>query len=394
MKMKGKKSIALINFHYAHNYGAVLQSLALYTFLKQKGYDVQVINYQPYYQKQYYIQYPNPVIAAYWRYRMCWREPRNLRLYQAVRWAASTLYGYRKAGKRAIVIQAFQPFVDKHLNQTQKYSTLHALRKNPPLADIYICGSDQIWNPDVTFGLDPAYFLDFGNQQTKRIAYAVSPCSALDISIFDEQLMKFLPAFDAISLRENEKRNEIEQIYKNKVHLCMDSTFLLSQEDYQSYEEPIDEQEPYILVYAFKETDGNKLIREVLDAVTRLLPYPVVDISLEHIAWNQEVRRRYAVTPGQFLSYCKNAKYIVTNSFHGTAFSIIYRKQFVSVAKTGTARRMTELMETLGMANALIRGKQQITVLPVIDYAASEEQITHRTNDSKIYLSNVVRRMI
>lgn len=384
------RSIDLINFHFANNYGAVLQCLALQTFIEKQGGNVHIIDYRPYYQRQYYIKYPSPFRGAYWKYKREQGMPLLKRIYDALRWFARTIYQYQFASNRASIQRAFQPFVHKHLHLTRQYSSLRALRRNPPNADIYICGSDQLWNPNVTFGLDPAYFLDFGVKKTRRYAFSVSPCAALDESIYGKQLAQLLQRFDAISLREAEKRDLIERLYKQKVDICMDSTFLLSAQDYEQFEEPLEIQEPYILVYAFKESDGNVRMKEVLETVVAQLNYKVIDISLDNVHWQLNVQRKFAITPGQFLSYFKNAYYIVTNSFHGTAFSIIYQKQFISVTKTGTEQRVTELLEKLGLCSALIKGDLQPLVLNKLDYTIHKEQREQLIANSREYLRKLI----
>jgi hypothetical protein len=364
--------IALINFHFAHNYGAVLQCLALQTVLEQLGNDVNIIDYHPYYQEQYYVAYPNPIKCVYWRYKGSWEIKNPKRMYLALRWGLVTLVGYRNADKRKKLIKAFLPFCQKNLHLTQRYNSLHELKKKPPAADIYVCGSDQLWNPHVTFGLDPAFYLDFGDSDTKRIAYAVSPCKALDTQYFHKYLLRLLPVFDFVSLRESEKKSELEKYVQNPISICVDPTLLLKKEDYARFEEEIETQGPYILVYAFKESNDERM-RLAVESMSKILNYKVIDVSYEKIDWINDVIRQTPITPGQFLSYFKNAEFVVTNSFHGTAFSIIYEKQFISVTKEGTSQRMVELMTKLGLHNNLMFDKIPDQI-PDINYKDVEEK--------------------
>lgn len=383
MNSQGKKHIALINFHFAHNYGAVLESLSLKTILEKLGYSVQVVDYQPYYQKQYYIEYPNPFKAAYWRFKGEWDCSLGQRLIKAIKWGLVTVRNYKFSKQRHEMKNAFYPFVRKHFNLTEKYDSLGSLKKNPPIADIYICGSDQIWNPKVTFGLDPAYYLDFGSSQVTRVAYAISPCAALDTYFFKDELSKLLVNFKAISLREVEKKEELEDIYRKPIDICIDPTLLLEADDFRPFEEDIKESERYILVYAFTDHD-NTAIKAALNMAKEKYNLKVIDISYEKIDWTQSVERKYAVTPGEFLSLFKNASFIVTNSFHGTAFSIIYQKQFVCVPKKGTEHRMIELMRKLGAGDNLIIDNFQS--IKTIDYVQLNYYLANYRNESMRFL--------
>lgn len=382
------KKVSIINFHFAHNYGAVLQCLAMQTVLEKKRCRVTVIDYRPYYQEQYYARFPNPFKSAYWRFRCEWSQPLNKRLFRAAWWFFCTLKGYKNFRKRCEMKKAFEPFVKRNLHLTKIYNTYTDIKNCPPVSDLYICGSDQLWNPKVTSGLDPAYYLAFGNKDTLRIAYAVSPSNALDTNYFHKDLSSLLTAFTRISLREEEKKADLEKIAKKSITVCIDPTLLLDASDYCKFESPIDEKENFILVYAFKENDDYRII-ETARLAKEKLGFDVVDISFEKIQFGFDIVNKKAVTPGQFLSYFKKAQYVITNSFHGTAFSIIYKKDFLSIAKEGTAGRMVELLSKVGLRDCLIE-EQLCTELPNIDYINVEKLIAKYKKESQQFIDGVL----
>lgn len=345
--------ICLINFHYAYNYGALLQCLALKCILEKLGHDVSVINYRPAYQQQYYLEYPNPFESAVWAYRKFKHQCFKKRIYHAVGRFVRVLILYKEANSRRNLGKSIKPFVENQLNLTCEFKTYKALRENPPKCDAYICGSDQLWNPDVTWGLDPAYFLNFGSSHIKRIAYAVSPCG-LNIKEYYQELKEYSKIMDSISLREFDKKNELERLLKRNIEICPDPTLLLNIDDYTRYEEEISEKlNSYILVYAFDDGVNNKCLFDLALKARDYYGQEIVDISLEHLNWPYSIRKEFGVSPGKFLTYFKKASFIVTNSFHGTAFSIIYHKQFFAMPKSSTGARIRELLEKLDLENRL-----------------------------------------
>ncbi|MGC7870014.1 polysaccharide pyruvyl transferase family protein [Desulfosporosinus sp. SYSU MS00001] len=389
-KEKLNITVSLINFHFAHNYGAVLQCLALQTLLQKRGYDLHVIDYRPYYQQQYYTRYANPFRCMYWRYKLLWGEKKSKRIFQSVRWGACVICGYRQAGRRGQLEEAFDPFVRRNLCLTKRYNSLKELQKHPPKSDVYICGSDQVWNPLVTSGVDPAYYLDFGSDNHYRIAYAVSPCQALDTKYHRLLLSRLLGRFDAISLREAEKKAELEEHSNKSISICLDPTLLLHADDYYSFEEKIEDCDQYVLVYAFKETTGGNRIIGIVHEMQQRMKLRVIDISFEKIAWDIPVTKRFGITPGQFLTYFRNAAFVVTNSFHGTAFSIIYRRPFLSIPKDGTAQRMTELLNKLELGNCLAANNILPIGTPMPDYDHIAKRLEILCAESQQFLSQAL----
>lgn len=383
--------VNLLNFHFANNYGAVLECLALQKVLKKMGYDVRVIDYHPYYLEQFYTPYPNPFKGWYWRYKMNWDESVQKRLYLSFRWMFSSFLSYRFFFYKKKLRNVFTEFYSRNLNLTRRYNSLKELRDLYPKGEVYICGSDQIWNPKVTSGFDPAYYLAFGNDKIKRIAYAVSPNKALDTIFFKKELSINLPNFANISLREKELLEKLSFFTDKRIDICLDPTLLLSQKDYEEFELPIDIAEPYILTYGFIETDGNDVLQRTLNQVQQILKYKVIDLSLENISWTCNVEKKKFVSPGQFLSYLKHSSYIVTNSFHGTAFSIIYRKDFLCVCKTGTENRMKELMFNLGLKNNLILNTSKKIIFPApIDYVNVDNNLINLKENSIEWLKMAI----
>ena len=359
--------IKLINFHFAFNYGAVLQSYALKTVIESMDMQVEIIDYRPYGQMQYYKLIPNPFKTFFLAFRFKRNRSLIKRILFSFRWSLKTCLSFFSLPKRMKYKKAFEPFVKKNIKTTKPYYDNASLKKDPPQGEFYVCGSDQIWNPLVTFGYDDAYFLNFGPESTKRIAYAISPNSGIDEKDCDYcDLKKWLRRFDFISLRESEKKELIESITGKQVPITLDPTLLLNNQNYSKIEEMVSCPKDYILVYAFSDT--NHSLCDYVEMISNKKNINVIDISIDNLHFGKNVKK-IIPTPGQFLYLIKNASIVITNSFHATVFSIIYSKQFVCFRKTGTSRRMVELLEATGLLNRLYRES--------FDYLSCDNKISY-----------------
>ena len=169
-------------------------------------------------------------------------------------------------------------------------------------------------------------------------------------------------------------------------HVCIDPTLLLMQEDYAAVECTRLMEEPYIFVYGF---ETNEMIKGAVQAVAETLGVKVVNASPHRIRLEMPCEKVHDLSPDAFLSYIRYADYVVTNSFHGTAFSLIYKKQFIVVAHTTRGRRMKELLEKLGLSGRLWQDdtcKWQES----IQYEGVNEKLKVLRDESGRYLLNGV----
>ena len=356
--------IGVINYHFANNFGASLQCIALCEYLRKLGNDVIVIDYRPRYIREHQKPFPNPFYYAKWGYDEFNVSGIASQIKHAVIRGGHIIIDYKDAYQRYKRNKVFEKYMIENQNlSTQEYLSYKSLQTEFPKCDAYITGSDQLWNPTITHGqLDPAYFLMFAPYNSKKIAYAVSPCQ-LNADKHKEELVKYLDNLTSISIREAEKKLDLEKIANRRIEICIDPTLLLDSKDYEKYErnDKLPNSE-YILVYAFKDTKNPDLIQKIVKQAEHTFKIPVYDISLEKISLPSFVKKVDCVSPGNFISFIKNAKFIITNSFHGTAFSIIYRKEFCSVVKSITASRMSELMLSLELDDRLITEYNQVRV--------------------------------
>ena len=296
--------IGILTFHWATNYGAVLQAYALQSFLTKLGHDVRIIDYQPLtYEKRFFQCFKT---------KRPWLIKKNL------------IEFYKE--------QPFIAFRKKYLKLTTRYHSLQELKGNPPECDVYICGSDQIWNPSFTKGGEgqptTSYFLDFGNKKTIRIAYAVS----FGCTEYQEEIKRIvspvLTKFNAISVRENSGCEIVRNMGVDNVSLMPDPTLLLTAQAYNEISDGSMPHQPFNFFYAIQDRQlaiekmenyfRHKFPERVIS--TRAFKYSMIDLR-------------------QWLSLIKAARSVVTNSFHGIVFSIIYRKPFIAVPVEGQIGR-------------------------------------------------------
>lgn len=372
--------IGTINFHFAHNFGAVLESVALKEYLEKKGHQVIAIDYRPEYLEQQYAVYPNPFAFARWAAKDYTESPVTYRLYRMSRRFIQAFMYYKDAELRKKRSQLFEAYVKNNMNLTRRYRTIEDLKKEPPTCDVYISGSDQIWNPMVTAGIDEGYFLNFGDFSARKIAYAVSPCQ-LNVEKYKNKLAPLLMAYEKISLREEQFICDLSEMSNAPIENCIDPTLLLDESDYQKYMvKPEMSFKEYILVYGFDDKLSPKLLNDITSMVSMKTGCKIIDVSMDGRKRIDSAINLEVVSPGEFLYYVKNARFVVTNSFHGTVFSIIYNKKFVSVSKSGTSSRAGELLASLGLNDRMT--------------AISDERTSHALVDDDIDYHEVHKRLM
>lgn len=317
------KKIGIITFSWAHNYGALLQTFALQENLLINNNDVKIINYITRENKKQYSPY---------------------RLSSNIRGNITNMLFLPKAIKKNF---KFRKFIHKNLLLTKQYYGFKQLYKNAPEFDIYITGSDQVWNPKITKGLSDAYTLNFGENNIKRISYAASVGDATLINANKEIFKTKLKKIDKISVREDDAKLELQKIIKKNIEIVLDPTLLLSREQWdKKVGESKKQKEKYILAYVVEEDPEYKKIVNYLSEKTGL---KVIHFERRKSKYNSVLKTAYTEDPFEFVNLIKNAEYVVATSFHATVFSIIYNKKFFIVPHKKTGARVINLLNKLNI---------------------------------------------
>ena len=350
------KSAYIITMHCPLNYGAILQTYALQTYLKSLGLKVGIIDYRPNYivcdQSLMYVggeQYKSNFFKR-WGYRLM-KAPSKLR---------------RRKN--------FLNFAKKMLYLTPEYKTYEDIKKATLDADYFFCGSDQIWNVVSGAHKDPSYFLGFVPMHKKKISYAASG----NLPLTDEVKNITFPMIeniDYISMRENSTIDFIQPfISKPITHVC-DPVFLLDGEIWRSLYikySTFNPKEKYLLVYPMGNGADNTIFQARKVANQMKLPLYMISASKRK---DSRIDKQLDVDPYTFLSLIDNAEFVITNSFHGTSFSIILKKEFWTCVAEGSNQRISSLLEKAGLSNRLLVGKNSPDFYHKIDFDSVNQSL-------------------
>lgn len=342
--------IGIITIHNSPNYGACLQAFSLYEYLRQQGYDVEIIDLLRPYFKEFkaskkfkpYQHNTLPIKQKIKRIIISLLKHNNENIGQPKQQYISPLS-----------LEKFKEF-NSHIKYSKQYNSIDELYKNPPQYDVYITGSDQVWNPTQDYCLEP-YFLTFV-RKGKKISYA----SSIGINELNNKekrdFSKWLSSYDMISVREVAAKQLLQPLLKDKkIEIVADPTFLL---DIDFWGKLIIKPsiKNYILLFTLSyDTSmvdyGLKLCKESNKKLV------VLNLNQPNILNPQYIPITDA-GPKEFLGYIANADMIITDSFHCTVFSIILKvPQFFTYIAPWNLRgsRITNLLKTFHLENHLLK---------------------------------------
>jgi len=367
--MTHRKKILTITCHNVYNHGASLQEFALLKYLNNLGYDTKTINYTPDYLSNHFnfLSVDNPKFKNNLFFRF---------LYIILKFPIK-LFAYPRKIK-------FDDFSKKYINETKiNYKTNSDLITDVPQADIYICGSDQIWNSYFQNGKDPAFYLNFVPKDKLKISYA--PSFAIDkiensLKEFVKQNVKHI---DAISVRETSGKKILNDLNINNVTQVLDPVFLLDKNKwYELSNQPIEKN--YILIYDF---DNNPLIKTIAQNIKKEHNYKIITLNKNV---NYADKNYYLKGPQDFLSLIKNANFVLANSFHAVAFSLIFQKTIlVFNRKDKINTRMRDLLASVNLNERLIRNFD-FDYNKEIDYISVDKLLEKQIKHSKDFLKNAL----
>ena len=322
-----EREIGIITCHDVYNFGATLQAYALSKYISEYYKTCRIINYVPDYL--YHLVDFMKVDALKWKtsfLRRC-----IYRLY-VLPYNLSLLPKY----------WVFKDYLRSHIRLTKKYTSYSALAKEMPFFDAYICGSDQIWN-SIAFpcGEDPAYYLAFAGNHSKKLSYAAS-FGAKEISGIGRGLIdRYLPGFTALSVREK-SGEEILRSHGLDSITILDPVFLLPSEEWRTQKAKLVLPEKYILVYGY---DNSSDMETATRAFSEKLACNVIHLHPDY----------RSAGPKEFLTLIDNAQLVITSSFHAVAFSVILHTQFIAVKTKNEAlfERILNILEICGLQDRI-----------------------------------------
>lgn len=313
--------IGVLTFHWATNYGAVLQAYALCKYLSDLGHEVKIIDYYP-------TRYKKNVIRAFFT--------RHIKL------IPTRLKDIKKE-------KQIEKFRINNFDRTKHYSSFCNLEKQTQQFDCYICGSDQIWNMSfLKHGEGKktyTYFLGFVHDEKIIASYAASFGTEYIPDDLKEDITKLLQRFDFISVRERTGLKIVNELGFYNACIVPDPTILLRRKEYEQFIKHYKKEKNYAFAYI--------LHRREKDAIKIYQYLKKRDIAIVHCN-NSGVY--------EWLTEIYNSKMVITNSFHGIVFSILFEKPFVAILIEGSGMndRIITLLDEVGLSNRIFNGNIDI----------------------------------
>lgn len=370
------------------NYGQQLQCWALQRYLKRLGHEPFLIRYL--YKESVWRKWLKIMVKTALIYPLFgWWRHREVRRMEAVNRVKNE-------------VRRFEEFRDNHINQTRRiYGTLKELRKDPPAADVYIAGSDQIWHPVLLRRKDDrAFWLDFGGDKIRRIAYAASYGVDKCPPRLQKELSRRLYRFDALSVREESGVSICLTAGKEATYV-LDPTLLLLRDDYLSLLEDIPVRlSPYIYIYSINITNEEDIQWSELRGFAEREGLSLVVTSASGYLPGQElfegVEYRYATIP-EWLSLIQYSGLVVTTSFHGVVFCICFHKPFIYFPLSGTHAkgnsRVLNLLSKLSLSDCIWKAPGDFKRIYhlAIDWDRVEELLAPLRDKSMSFLEQALK---
>lgn len=318
------------------NYGTYLQALATGMIVHKQGFDVEI------------IRYIRKFMTPQGRSKLILKERGILRwLNRCVLHSQKKNYELRNKD---------YAFLESYIPVTKEYIGNEELFSDPPKADIYLTGSDQVWNSYYNRGIDKSFYLDFAPKMAKRISYAAS-IGMLEIPVEEvDETTQLLSKYQAITVREISAKKILSDLgfYSEVV---LDPTLLLNKEEWANIASRFhfDEKEPYLLTYSVEYGNENSIIKHYAQQIAKKK-----GLKLFHITYSGKPKDNYYdnvfhyATPDLFLNLMLHASFVVVSSFHGTAFSINFNKPFITVSPNKFNSRIQSLLKITGLESRLV----------------------------------------
>lgn len=346
--------IGILTFHFSDNFGALLQAYALRKWFIDRGHTAEFILYHPTHVEE----------GGSMRLSI---NPSAMKANIKNLYLMSTAFLHKHFGNKHQA-RKFAEFRTNYLgisgNSLRTIGDLEAIASR---YDLIVAGSDQVWSPSVQYGFDPAYFLVFsGNANARRISYAASFGKDKISSSELMTLTSLLQTLQGISVREASGVDIVKEASGRDAACVPDPTLL-----HTGYDELLgaaeDGHSGHVFCYALRTAET---IRVVAETAAQALSAPIISPYNMHRRW-REIGQTVHPGPAEWISQLARARFVVTNSFHGTVFSILFRKSFLVIelpgVRTAMNARSLNLLEQLGLLNRFIDKRSTAQAMDLIN---------------------------
>lgn len=381
--MRTKMKIGVVTYWQSlDNYGQQLQCWALQRYLKKKGHSPFLIRYN--YSER-------PFIAPLWKLMI-----KIILVFPYLR-QLKTIKQKEKY-KKTNTIRRFEQFRSCYLNLgTKVYNSIEELKNNPPQADVYLAGSDQIWNRTPDQEHFKAFFLQFGDEDIRRVSYAPSFAMQEYPEHYKPILKEALCKFDSISVREKRGVEICKEVGVN-VSYVIDPTLLLSKEDYNSIISHYKSSVSFIYIYSINIKNNEEIRWNEISAEVKTRKMDVIVTTASGYIEGKEifggdVKYDYATIPG-WLNNIDNCRLMITTSFHGVVFSLLFHTPVVYVPLkgkySGGNNRAEELLEKVGLEDWILSDDKPISYYfgEKVDWSHIDDKLSELRASSINYLDS------
>lgn len=360
------KKVGFITIHAVQNFGSILQTIATAQILKELGCQPILINYIPkrYTWKRFFKHYFSSLSSLMKMFVML------------------PVSYYRK--------RIFNSYLQKYVTLSKPIYQDQDFCKVCPKLDVYMTGSDQVWNSIHNEGIDKHYYFDGFPESITKIAYSAS-IGQENISPYEfKEVKRMLGSYKTLSVREESARKLLETMGYNAV-LVLDPTFMLNAHEWKSYMSKRTISQPYLLVYLPYDVPNKQMIYGSIRRIANRYKWKVVTFSKKGILKeNCADQTVFFANPGDFLSLMYYASFVVTTSFHGTSFCINLNKQFFVYLPTSFETRITSILDMCSLRNRLLNSNKLISdeqlSMPDIDYTPIMTRINQERKKSMEFL--------
>lgn len=342
--------MSVITVHSSANYGSCLQAYATQKTIESLGYECELVDYR---RRNTTVE--GTVDASFTSGKLSRLGPVwHIRLLKA-----SAGFILKKRAER--YSHPFDTFRASELNLTRPYYSEAELEDDTPVGDVYLTGSDQVWNSIWNDGFDEPYYLAYAPEGARRVAWAASiGRERLDDWEIDP-MKRALSRYDAISLRESSGVEIVRSLGFSDASLVLDPTLMLTRKDWSKVAQRPDViSTPYILVY---QLNPSKEVESYARAAADCYNLPLIKLSTRRLDSIRGAHNLVLPAVKEFVWLFANASYVITDSFHGTAFSLNLGVPFVSVLPPRFSTRLTSILSLAGENNRLLADFRDIGLL-------------------------------
>lgn len=375
--------IGIITILKVNNYGAELQAYATQKVLQLMGYDAEIIDYLFYKNPRHKRTKMSSPTA-----KMSLKKKLQEFLFPIIANWKSRNYRDAQSERNA----KFEQFHADNTKLSECYDTIDKLMAADLKYDVLVSGSDQVWNPGIYSSLDP-YLLRFGTDKMKRISYA----SSFGVASLPEDVKDYykesLQKFSAISVREDKAVDLVKSVSGCDAELVLDPTLLLNREQWMEVAKTVYNlpKDPYVLIYELSNIPYIKQFAKYVSAQTGM---PIVRICKNASPEDQESEIVNVIDagPAEFLYLFDKAGCVVTNSFHGTAFSINFGKQFYTIIPNGKLNnsRQKSILKLMGCEGRMLIENSVMPEIEKYDVATVQLALEQQREKSKNFLKNAI----